>query len=102
MAKKKPTRDPSDCVYDTFRTKNAGVVDIQSNSKPYDDEFHVKRSTLRDEVEYRDGKFVEVKADILRNAVRSMGDVKHCSSSKPRGAQPGPQFGASVPSRRRY
>ena len=88
MAKKsKPQRDPSDCVHDIYRSKNAGVVNVPMNDKPYDDNFHLDRSTLGTHPEWNPtkgkyGQYVEVEEDILKNVRSQMGELKHRSSSR--------------------
>jgi len=83
MAKKRQ-RDPSDCVHDTYRRVNGGVVDIPVNSKDGTSNYYVDRSRLATETRYDEasGSFVEGPADILRNAKRGMGGLKFPSSNK--------------------
>lgn len=85
---------PSNRVHDKFRERNAGLIDIPTNSKRAFDQFHVSRERLGSHEEYDatvpndwggTGKYVEKPNDIRRNAIGAMGDICAKSSFK----QPG-------------
>jgi hypothetical protein len=85
MAKKRDKRDPSDCVHDTFRRRNAGVVDVMMNDKDATRNFYVDRSRLETVPRFEDGpgfKMVEEPVNIIRKSRREMGGLKFSSSNK--------------------
>jgi hypothetical protein len=84
MAKKKIERDPSDCVHDTFRMRNAGVVDVPMNSKRSTDNYYVDRAQLGTHAVYNPetGKATECQNHIKQNARMQMGELKFRSSNK--------------------
>ena len=86
---KKSQRDPSDCVHDEFRERNAGVVDVPMNSKRSTSNFYLDRSTLGTHDEYRPdpkspfgGKYVTEQNHIKQMARDSMGDLKRSPASR--------------------
>lgn len=85
MAKKRANREPSDCVHDTFRRRNAGVVDVMMNDKDATSNFYVDRSRLATEARFVDGptfEMVEEPINIERKVKREMGGLKFASSNK--------------------
>ena len=79
---------PSEQVHDVFRRRNFGKVDVEANSKPATDNFHIDRSRLGVHDEFDPdapnewggkGKLVPVPNDIRRNAIGAMGDI--CAKS---------------------
>ena len=84
MAKKKIERDPSDCVHDTFRMRDAGVVDVPMNSKRSTSDYYVDRAQLGTHAVYDPGtgKVSEVQNHIKQNVRLQMGEIKFRSSNK--------------------
>lgn len=81
--------EPSERVHDVFRRKSFGKVDMDANSKPATDDFHIDRSRLGVHDEYDPeapndwggkGKFVPKPNDIRLNVISSMGDLRRKSS----------------------
>lgn len=79
------------CIHDQYRPRNAGSVDIPTNSKPGFDNFHQDRSRLGEHCEWDPdapnewggkGKTVYVPNDVRLNAMSSMGDLRAKSSNK--------------------
>jgi hypothetical protein len=81
---KKTQRDPSDCVRDEFRERNAGVVDVPMNDKRSTSNFYVDRSTLGTHVTGYDKNFKPTTEEnhIKQMARDSMGDIRHSPASK--------------------
>ena len=81
---KKSQRDPSDCVHDEFRERNAGVVDVPVNSKRSTSNFYLDRSTLGTHVSGYDKNFKPVTEQnhIKQMARDSMGDLKRSPASR--------------------
>ena len=87
MSKKQKQCDPSDMVHDTYRNRNAGVVDVPMNTKRSTSNFYLNRSTLGTHEVWDPtlGKFGGVRVEqnhIKQHARETMGELKHCSSSK--------------------
>lgn len=81
--------NPSEQVRDTFRTRNAGNVEIQNNSKPATDNFHIDRARLGVHEEYDPdvpndwggkGKVVPKTNSIMDNVRGAMGGCGAVSS----------------------
>lgn len=94
--------EPSEKVHDTVRKVSAGKVDIPTNSKPYNDNFHIDRSRLGEHYEYDPeakndyggkGNHVRVPNSIRRNAIGSMGDLRARATYKDE-TQPGNNTGS--------
>jgi hypothetical protein len=85
MAKKKSTgRDPSDCVHDTYRSQDAGVVRVPMNTKSSTDDIHLNRSTLGTHMRYdpATGSFGQDSNHVKQMARDSMGDLKRSPASR--------------------
>ena len=83
--------DPSDCVHDEYRERNAGVVDVPMNSKRSTGNFYLNRSTLGTHTEYEpstnpkkpwDGKYVEKQNHMKQHTRDTMGDLHRSPASR--------------------
>lgn len=108
--------NPSERVHDVFRNRNAGNVEIQTNSKPATDNFHIDRARLGTHEEYDPeapndwgghGKFVPKPNSIMDNVRGAMGGIGVVSSYKnvhepaepthsETGCCPSPYYGSSA------
>jgi len=90
-------------ISDTFRSRSGGKVSIPTNSKPYDDSYHLDRSRLGVHQEWDPdaknewggtGKMVEKPNDIRLNAIGAMGDIRAKSSNRQADSETNPDTGS--------
>lgn len=86
--KKRPVIHPSDQVHDTYRERNAGLVNVPMNSKSSTDNFHVDRSRLGTHGEWEGEGYRQVPNHIKEKARREIGELKQKSSFTNLNAKP--------------